>query len=332
MKEALFYTQLEKGVAGCELCPHRCRIAPGKRGICKVRENLDGVLYARTYGRISSLALDPIEKKPLYHFFPGREILSIGSYGCNFFCLFCQNWQISQNEVETWESTPEELVTSALEHNSLGIAYTYNEPLVNYEFVLATAKLAREKGLKNVLVSNGYVNSQPLEELLEYFDAVNFDIKAGSNDFYSALCGGNIKPVLASARTAAAAGVHLELTTLLIPGENDDPAELAWLAEWIAENCGKSTVVHLSAYFPRYKFDTDPTSEEDLIGAWEIFTRYLDYVYCGNMTLAARYSNTYCQQCGSLLVGRSGYRIDISGIEPAAGVCSACGAEVDFCL
>ena len=290
------------------------------------------MLYARTYGRISSLALDPIEKKPLYHFFPGSEILSIGSYGCNFFCLFCQNWQISQNEADTKDYTSEALVASALGCGSIGIAYTYNEPLVNYEFVLDTARLAQAQGLKNVLVSNGYVNPQPLEELLVYLDAINFDIKAGNNEFYAGLCGGNIKPVLASAKAAAQAGVHLELTTLLIPGENDDPEELSWLAEWIAQNCGRSTVVHLSAYFPRYKLDTEATTAEELIGAWEIFHQHLDYVYCGNMALAERYSNTYCPRCGSLLVVRSGYRIDTFGIEQTAGVCADCGAHIDFCL
>ena len=332
MKEALYYTRVDDNVVRCELCPHRCRITQGSRGICKARENIEGKLYSRTYSEICSLALDPIEKKPLFHFYPGSEILSLGSYGCNFFCLFCQNWQISQNEVETSSYTPEEIVQSARCQGSLGIAYTYNEPLINYEFVKDTSKLAKAQGLKNVLVTNGYINPEPLACLLEYIDGVNLDIKAGQNDFYSSLCGGSIKPVLATAKAVHEANVHLEVTTLLIPGENDDEEELDWLAGWIAENCGKNTVAHLSAYLPRYKFDSDETRAEDLIKARSIFKEHLEYVYCGNMALGAECSNTYCLKCGQELISRIGYQIELTGVDKKAGVCCKCHAGVPFCL
>ena len=332
MKEALFYTKIGDNVVTCELCPHRCRITQGSRGICKARENIDGGLYSRTYSEICSIAMDPIEKKPLYHFYPGSEILSVGSYGCNFFCLFCQNWQVSQNEVETMHYTPEEIVQAAMNQGSLGIAFTYNEPLINYEFVRDTSILARECGLKNVLVTNGYINPEPLTCLLEYIDGVNLDIKAGENEFYSSLCGGSINPVLATAKAIHEAGVHLEVTTLLIPGENDDKKELDWLAGWIAENCGKNTVAHLSAYFPRYKFDSDGTSADDLIKARGIFKGHLEYVYCGNMALGAECSNTYCFKCGNELIRRIGYQIDLTGVDIRIRACCKCYADVPFCL
>ncbi len=330
VEEALYYTGLEAEQVRCELCPHRCRIAPGGRGICKARENRGGRLYSLSYGEISSLAVDPIEKKPLYHFYPGSSILSLGSFGCNFFCLFCQNWQISQQEVGTRSYTPEEILREAQASGSIGVAYTYNEPITNYEFVLATARLVQAAGLRNVLVSNGYINPEPLGELLAYIDAVNLDIKAGSNDFYSALCGGNIKPVLATAESIVRAGVHLEVTTLLIPEENDDPEELRWLAGWIAEKCGRDTVVHLSAYFPQYRFDTPQTKPEELLAARKIFKGELDYVYCGNMALGAEYSNTCCLGCGAELVSRSGYRVEITGVDAVNRACRECGAELPF--
>ncbi len=332
MKEAAFYTSLPGGTVGCQLCPQRCQINLGKCGICKARENVEGVLYSRTYGQISSLAVDPIEKKPLYHFHPGSRVFSLGSFGCNFFCLFCQNWQISQQEVQTSYYSPEAIVGQALAERAPAIAYTYNEPLINYEFVKETSQAAHKAGLKNVLVSNGYINPEPLSGIIDYIDAVNLDIKAGNSSFYGAMCGGSIEPVLATAEAFAAAGVHLETTTLIIPGENDATEDLLWLAGWIAENCGRQTPVHLSAYVPRYKLDVRATSATDLFRVWDIFRRELDYVYCGNMQLGAKYSNTYCSGCGNELVSREGYSVECSGILQETDCCSKCGAELPFVM
>ena len=329
MKMAKYFTEYSGGSVQCQLCPHRCYIKDGHVGICKARVNQGGILYARTYGELGSLAIDPIEKKPLYHFYPGCDILSIGSYGCNFSCLFCQNHEISQNEIVTKYYTPEDLVQIAIENDSIGIAYTYNEPLINIEFVLDTAKVFQDAGLKNVIVTNGFINPEPLADLLPFIDGVNLDIKAGDNAFYNGLCGGDIRPVLDSAKAIVEAGVHLETTTLLIPNENDDADELACLAEWIAENCGRNTVTHLSAYFPRYKLQARDTTEEDLLKARSIFRVFLEYVYCGNMALGSEYSNTYCPACKNELVVRSGYQVGVIGIDIVHNVCSKCGAETD---
>ncbi|HPU08203.1 MAG TPA: AmmeMemoRadiSam system radical SAM enzyme, partial [Candidatus Atribacteria bacterium] len=199
MKVAHFFTNLENNRVQCLLCPHQCIIAEGRRGTCRVRKNEGGILYAQTYGKISSLALDPIEKKPLYHFYPGREILSVGSVGCNLHCSFCQNWSISQASPENFslrEANPEDLASLAHRNGSIGLSYTYNEPFIWWEFVYDTAQLVQKKGLKNVLVTNGYVEEEPLRELLPWIDALNVDLKSMDDDFYRHYCGGTLSPVL----------------------------------------------------------------------------------------------------------------------------------------
>ncbi len=312
------------GAVVCRLCPHGCRIAAGQRGRCGARENRGGQLRALTYGQITSAALDPIEKKPLYHFMPGGRIFSIGSWGCNFRCRFCQNWQISQQEVPAQNLTPVEVARRAGADGSVGVAYTYNEPLIGWEFVRDCCREVKRAGLKNVLVTNGFINPEPLAELLPLVDALNIDLKAFNEDFYQRLCGGSLAPVLAAIKLAASQSL-VEVTTLLIPGENDDPQELNALAQWVAENCGAEIPAHLSAYTPRYQHQTRPTTADELLQAREIFGRHLRHVYVGNV-LTADGSDTRCVGCGQPLVKRQGYRIDARGLG-ADGSCRACGVK-----
>ncbi len=324
LKEAAYFEELADSYVQCGLCPHRCVIADGKRGRCQARENRGGKLYALTYGRAASLAVDPIEKKPLYHFYPGREILSLGNWGCNFACSFCQNHDISQHEVPTRAFSPEDAVTMARESKSIGLAYTYNEPLINFEFVRDCAKVIRAAGLKNVLVTNGFVNPEPLEELLPLVDAMNIDIKAFHEGFYKDQCQGKLEPVLRNTARAAKS-CHVEVTTLLIPGLNDAPKELEDMAVWIAENCGEETPAHLSAYFPRYQMKIDATTPAMLQHAREIFLKHLRYVYIGNVA-ATKGANTVCRACGEIIIARQGYAIDKRGINDS-GRCALCGAD-----
>lgn len=269
----------------CLLCPHVCIIPESERGICLVRENKEGILILINYGRVTAAALDPIEKKPLKTFMPNTNILSLGTFGCNLACDYCQNWTISRNPTASSEYlSPEQAVEKALSLKSsgnIGIAYTYSEPLMWYEYVFDTAKLAREAGLKNILVTNGYINTKPLQELLPYIDAVNLDIKAYTDRFYNDLCKGSLAPVLKSAGLFAA-HCHLEVTTLLIPGLNDSVEEITELAEWIA-NLDKNIPLHLTRYYPNYRLNLPPTSAETMIEAKDIARNYLNYVFLGNI-------------------------------------------------
>ncbi|MEA3328914.1 MAG: AmmeMemoRadiSam system radical SAM enzyme [Candidatus Omnitrophota bacterium] len=283
MKEALYYQKLEQGKVCCLLCPRKCVIASGKYGFCRVRKNIDGKLFSENYGRVSSIALDPIEKKPLYHFHPGKSILSLGTKGCNLSCLFCQNWQISQaDDVDTRPISLEEIINQAKKVNSFGIAYTYNEPLTWYEFILQSARFAGKKGLKNVLVTNGFINQEPLKELIPYIDALNIDLKSIDDNFYVKYCGGTLKPVLETIKTASRFA-HLELTNLIIPTLNDSRENFIKLRDWIFENLGPGVPLHFSGYFPCYKMDIPPTPLKTLEMAREIALEKLRYVYLGNV-------------------------------------------------
>lgn len=323
---ALYWHPLGDGKVACELCPQDCRIAPGRVGACRVRKNHDGTLYSTNYAQASAVALDPIEKKPLYHFYPGRVILSLGTVGCNLRCSFCQNWQIAQENAPTRELLPERAVALAEEQGEscIGLAYTYSEPLVWYEYVLDTARLAREKDLKNVLVTNGFVQPKPFTELLDVVDALNIDVKGFTDKYYRGICHGSLEPVLKSVELAVQAGCHVELTTLLVPGLNDTPEEIEALVNWIAA-LSPAIPLHLTRYFPQYKMSLPPTSWASLELAWKIAREKLRYVYIGNAE-TERGQNTYCPQCGALLVERRGYRIKQPGVEQ--GRCSHCGYQV----
>lgn len=327
MKEASFYDKLESNAVRCAICPHRCKIATGRTGICRQRKNIDGTLHVLNYARASSICLDPIEKKPLYHFFPGKDILSVGSVGCNFACPFCQNYSISQMNSYTHEVQPAQLVEIAQREDSIGIAYTYNEPLIWFEYVLDTARLARDAGLKNVLVTNGYINLEAYAKLVPSVDALNVDIKSIDESFYKRLCKATLKPVLdlcVEARKTA----HVEITNLVIPGENDSDRNFEDLARWISKNMGRDTPLHFSAYYPTYKMTAPPTPPSLLIRAREIAKPHLDFVYVGNVPNSGL-NNTSCRKCGALLVERHGYAIRVTGLAPA-GLCGQCGADNHF--
>lgn len=314
----------------CLLCPHRCIIRPDEAGICGARMNREGELKLVTGGIISGFALDPVEKKPLYHFCPGYSILSVGSYGCNLRCDFCQNYHISQNisVEESRRLDPAELVRQATAaRGNIGIAYTYNEPVIWFEYVTECAGLASRKGLRNVLVTNGYVNPEPLKELIRYTDAFNIDLKAFNNDFYRRFTGATLQPVLESIRTVAASGRHLEITTLILPGLNDTDGEMRREAEWIAENAGRSVPLHLSRYFPMYRRSTPATPPETILKLRDIAAEYLDYVYTGNMAGDNGGSDTVCPSCHSTVIVRSGYNTRITGLADD-GKCIKCGWQV----
>ena len=282
MREALYYEKIHGKRAHCHLCPYECNIPPGGKGSCGVRQNIDGVLYSLVYGKTTGIALDPIEKKPLYHYHPGEKILSLGTRGCNFHCNFCQNWHISQEVDGPVENiTSEEVVERAKELHSFGIAYTYNEPFIWYEFVLDTAKLARQNKLENVLVTNGFVNPGPLEGMLPYINAMNIDLKAFDEDFYIKICKGRLKPVLDVIKISAKA-CHVELTNLLIPTLNDSESSVRKMVDWIYSNLGPEVPLHLSRYFPCYNMDIAPTPIDTLKRAERIAKEKLKYVYIGN--------------------------------------------------
>ncbi len=283
MREALYYNKEAGYKAHCRLCPHECVIANGKRGRCGVRVNEDGTLYTEIYGKTTSVALDPVEKKPLYHFHPGEFILSLGTKGCNFSCPWCQNWRISQDrDVPTDEINISLVVEKARALRSFGIAYTYNEPFIWYEFVLDCCKAAHEAGLKNVFVSNGYVNPEPLDEILPFLDAANIDIKSINDDFYRKYCGAELRPVLDTA-AAIKSKAHVEITNLIIPTLNDSEDDIARLVDWVADNLGADTPMHFSRYFPCYKTDLPPTPAATLEAAGKIAGKRLKHVHLGNI-------------------------------------------------
>ena len=283
MKEALYYEKLDNSRVRCHLCPYECLIADGRRGACGVRTNSSGTLYSEVYGRTTGMALDPIEKKPLYRYHPGEHILSLGTKGCNFHCDFCQNWHISQAlDVSTEAITSEAIVEKAKQARSFGIAYTYNEPFIWYEFVLDTAKLAKKAGLENVLITNGYVNMEPLEEMLPYIGAMNIDLKSFDEDFYTKICKGRLRPVLEVIKRSIRS-CHVELTTLLIPTLNDSEAQMQKEVDWIYDNLGAEVPLHFSRYFPCYKMSLPPTPVEAMERAFAIAKKKLKYVYLGNV-------------------------------------------------
>lgn len=323
---AAFAEKLDDGAVRCLLCPADCRLTEGKRGICESRFNQNGELVTDNYGEAVTLAVDPIEKKPLYHFYPGSKILSTGPNCCNLGCTFCQNWLISQRRASTTYLSPQQLVTAAIDEKSLGIAFTYTEPLIWFEYILDVAPIAHSAGLKIVLVSNGYLNPDAFERLLPHVDAFNIDLKGMSERFYLRVCKGKVAPVLANIRRIARSDSHLEITNLVIPGENDSEADLESLVAFVAEVSDRIPL-HFSAYHPDYEMGNDPTPLATLRLAGQIGRRNLKYVYLGNVS-AGEGNDTLCPSCGHLLVARSGYHAAITGLDGSR--CSRCGAESDI--
>jgi pyruvate formate lyase activating enzyme len=323
-KEALYYKSLPGNMVQCFLCPSRCVLSTGEWGLCKARKNIRGKLYSMVYGKLASVHVDPIEKKPFFHVLPGSQAFSIASTGCNIRCLFCQNWEISQafpGEVSILNATPDQVVAKALESGSRSIAFTYNEPVVNYEFMLETAKLARSKGLRTVVVSCGYIEEEPLRELLKYIDAYKVDLKAFREEFYHKLTGGRLATVLNSLKIVQQSGVWLEIVNLIVPGENDSDGELRDMARWIKENLGDSVPLHFSRFFPQYKLkNLPPTPPETIIRARQIaMEEGLKYVYTGNIAYPEGEA-TYCPGSKEKAIVRQGYFIIANNLKD--GVCS----------
>lgn len=285
MRKAEYYENDDSGDIRCMLCPQNCKIARGKNGLCLVRKNVDGELIAASYGRICAIALDPIEKKPLKMFYPGSKILSVGSYGCNFKCKFCQNYEISQYEQPYRELTPEIMVDMAVKaknQGNIGIAYTYNEPLTSYEFVLDCSILAHKNDLKNVIVTNGFINVEPMEKLLSNIDAMNIDLKAFTQKFYKEICNGSLEPVKKTIALCVRK-CHVEVTTLLVPGLNDSEDEISLLAQWIA-GISPEIPLHLTRHHPDYRMQEPKSIEpERVYKLADVARQHLKYVFCGNV-------------------------------------------------
>jgi pyruvate formate lyase activating enzyme len=310
----------------CLLCPHHCKLDIGKTGICGVRKNTGEKIELTTYGVLSGYSLDPVEKKPLYHFFPGHNILSIGSFGCNMKCDFCQNFHISQKVPESLvpEVTINKIIKDALStEKNIGIAFTYNEPIIWFEYMKDVAEGAKKEGLYTVMVSNGYVNSAPLKEIIEFIDAFNIDLKAFNNTFYRKLTGAELEPVKDSLKQIVRSGKHLEITTLVIPGLNDDEEEMKLQSEWMAGELGEDIPFHLSRYFPTYKRDNPPTTEASLKKLFDIASGNLDYVYMGN-SHSNTGQNTSCSMCGTEVTIRSGFKTRLLNLDED-GKCTCCG-------
>ena len=299
MKEALFYKILENRKIQCLLCPHYCIIEPNEAGKCRKRVNKNGKLSAENYGKTVSLQLDPIEKKPLYHFYPGENILSIGANSCNFTCTFCQNYSISQYDANSIDITPEHIYHLCKRNNINMVAYTYTEPFTWYEFVLDSAIFLQQNNIKTVLVTNGFINREPLEKLLPYIDAMNIDLKSMDDKFYREECGGFLKPVLDTIEFSAEK-CHLEITNLVITNRNDDIEILRKLVDFVY-TINPSIPMHFSKYFPMYQLSEPPTSESALQEIATNAQKKLPYVYLGNMFTDR---NTYCPNCGELIIRR----------------------------
>ena len=326
MKEASFYKNLN-GKVQCSLCPHNCIISEGKFGSCKVRKNEKGKLYSVNYERVCSLHFDPIEKKPLYHFYPGKTIYSVGSVGCNLHCKFCQNWEISQSGVEEFgylkKVSHQEIVNQAKNRqDNFGIAYTYNEPTVWYEYMYDIAVIASEQGLKNVMVTNGFINPEPLEKLLPYMDAFSVDLKAFNEDFYKKFTSSRLEPVLDTLKKIKQSGKHFEITNLVITDTNDKTKEFKQMVNWISNKLGEDTVLHISRYFPTYKMTKEPTSPKTLQRFYDIASEKLNYVYLGNVR-SGEGQDTYCKKCNRKVISRSGYYTETVGLD-SLGNCIKC--------
>ena len=331
MQKARFYKTLKDKIVKCVLCPHNCIIQEDKSGVCGVRKNKDGELYSLVYGKTIAWHVDPIEKKPLFHFYPGSRIYSFSTAGCNFKCDFCQNWDISQiskgkeGKIIGEDKSPKEIVQEALDSGCDSIAMTYNEPTIFFEYGYDTAKLAKEKGLKTVFVSNGYINKEPIDKISKYLDAINIDIKSFNNDFYKKTCGGKLKPVLDSIKHYHKNKVWVEVTTLIVPGENDSDSELKQIAEFIS-SVSKDIPWHISRFHPDYKMrDKDMTSQENLNKAYNIGKKVgLNYIYVGNI-FGNKYESTHCPSCKKIVIERLGYRIIRNNLEK--NKCQ-CGKEI----
>ncbi|MCA1933119.1 MAG: AmmeMemoRadiSam system radical SAM enzyme [Calditerrivibrio sp.] len=324
MREAEFYSIIDGETVSCDLCPQRCIIKSGKSGLCLIRKNIGGKLYQTSYNEVSSLNVDPIEKKPLYHFHPGTSILSIGTNGCNLSCSYCQNFVISKNISVRNKVSKEFLLDIAKDSGSIGIAYTYNEPTVWYEFVYDCAEFFFSCNLKNVIVSNGFINISPLKKLSKYIDAANIDIKAFSEEGYR-LLGGSLKPVLETVEFLLSENIHVEVTHLAVENYTTRIDEFEDMCRWLS-NLNKHLPLHISRYFPCYKLSLPPTNTEFLNNLYDIGKKYLYNVYLGNLNFN---NDSFCPYCGFRLVERKGYNVQKF---IGDNICPSCKRELYFVL
>ena len=331
--EAWFSKPLKKGLVSCLACNHACKIPPGKTGICGVRYNDDGTLRLLVYGKASARNIDPIEKKPLFHFYPGSEIYSIGTVGCNFCCQFCQNWDISQfhkdHSIEEIADAgislpPKEIVDYCVKNKIPSIAFTYNEPAIFFEYAYDTAKLAKEKGLHTVYVSSGFETKEALDKIFPYLDAINIDLKSFRDEYYKKICCSRIEPVKENIKYLWKKGMWVEVTTLVVTNKNDSEEEMKDIAEFLV-NISPDLPWHISRYFPAYKMTEPPTPVETLERAYEIGKKAgLNYVYVGNI-LGLNKESTYCPTCNELVIERFGYAIND---KTKKGKCPKCGHKI----
>ena len=325
MRKALF-TKNNK----CMLCPHNCKVLESKKGLCGVRVNKKGVIGTLNYNNPSSLNIDPIEKKPLYHFNPGKPVFSIGGYGCNFFCSWCQNSSISKefeifNDIDDEKFNPRNIVLMTKENGCDMIAYTYNEPTVFYEYMIDIAKLAKKEGIKNVIVSNGYINKKPLKKLCKYIDAANIDLKFFNEKNHLRYTSGKLSDVLDTLKILKKEKVHVEITNLIIPSINDDMIDFEKMCAWIKKELGKNTPLHISRFYPHYKMkDLIPTPVETMNNARNIACKYLDFVYVGNLGVE---NDTICPKCKKVVILRRGYEVFDKTIKSK---CFSCKTKILF--
>ena len=330
LHEALFYKKIDETTVQCELCHRGCTLSDGYRSFCRAREPKEGKLYSLVYGQSCAVHIDPIEKKPLYHFLPGTPVFSIATAGCNFRCKYCQNWQISQSPPEETENirlSPQNLIDQTAKSNCPTIAYTYTEPSIFYEYMLDTAKAAKTAGIRNIYHSNGSLNPKPVEELSYYLDAANIDLKGFTQDFYTEVCAGYLDTVLNTLKTLKRNKVWVEITNLVIPTLNDDMKKIQEMSAWIKDNLGEDTPLHFSRFWPQYKLtNLSPTSVETLENAKRTAEEAgLKYVYVGNVP-GHPSEDTYCANCKEPLIKRSGYIV--LGNNVAGGKCKFCGALI----
>ena len=333
MKLSSYYKKLANRAVRCTLCRHRCIIREGESGICRIRVNKEGKLYSLVYGYPIALHIDPIEKKPLFHFLPGSNALSIATVGCNFRCKFCQNWDISQlprdyNRVEGYKVSPEEVVGAALRSGSTIISYTYTEPTIFFEYALDISKLAVKKGIKNTFVTNGYVTEEALKDITPYLHGANIDLKSMNPKFYASVVGARLNEVLDGIKTYKKFGIWLEITTLIIPRYNDSEDELREIARFIRDELGDGTPWHVSRFYPAYKFKHVPSTQISAVRrAREIgLEEGLKYVYTGNIPGNAG-EDTHCPSCGEVLIRRWGFSVVEYNI--TNGKCRFCGEKID---
>ncbi|MGM0451617.1 MAG: AmmeMemoRadiSam system radical SAM enzyme [Thermodesulfobacteriota bacterium] len=329
-REAMDYRQLDHGRVVCGICPHNCELAPGDRSICRSKVNMDGTLYTLAYGNPCSVHLDPIEKKPLFHFLPKSKAFSIATTGCNLRCLNCQNWQISQTtpeEVRTYDLFPEGAVEKAKRLEADAIAYTYSEPVTFYEYLHDTGRKAHQHQLRNVLISNGYINDAPLKRLCRIIDGANINLKSFEDAIYRKLNGGRLQPVLHTLEMLAAENVHFEITTLVVPEYVDDPEMIKSMCRWIVEHLGRNYPLHFLRFSPRYKLDRLPPTPVSTLTRFRklAMDAGIRYVYVGNVP-GHEGVHTYCHNCGKTIIRREGFHIPEFHI--AEGKCRFCGTQI----